>query len=94
LLFFGLGEVISWYMESLKGNIENLVRDDMGKEAFAEAVSKRVIQFVFLKATDLKKGESFYVRSKITDGKLIIEIPIKELGTAVSDAGKDIEKLL
>jgi len=81
------------YMEGLASNIKRLCDDELGKEAFVDAVNKKIINIVVV--PELKKGEdSFYSRTKIVDGKLVLEI----LGTAfpcnVSDAGSDIEKQL
>jgi len=88
-----IGETIySSYMGGLADQIGRVCRDDMGKEAFAEAITKKIINIVIL--PELKKGESFYSRCRIVDGKLILEIPAKSFPCNCSDAGSDLEKLL
>jgi len=88
-----IGEyVYDSYLGGLTYNIERLCQDDLGKEAFTEAMSAKTINIVILSV--LKKGEYFYSRCRIADGKLILEIPAQNFPCNVSEAGSDIEKLL
>jgi len=81
------------YLGALAENIKRLCSDDLSKEAFVDAVSKKIINIVVI--PELKKGEnSFYCRCKIVDGKLVLEILGTSFPCNVSEAGSDIEKLL
>jgi len=89
-----IGEIIyNYYLGGLADHIVRLCKDDLGKEAFVDAVSKKIINFEVL--PELKKGESsFYSRTKIVDGKLVLQVMGSNFPCNCSDAGSDIEKLL
>jgi len=90
----GIGEIVyNYYMEGLADHIARVCQDELGKEAFVDAVSKKVINFEVI--PELKKGESsFYSRTKIVDGKLVLQVLGTNFPCNCGEAGNDIEKLL
>jgi len=81
------------YLGAVTTNIVKLCKSDLGKEAFVEAVGKKIIKIDMI--PDLKAGEkNWFSRCKIEDGKLVLEVLGKGFPSNSSGAGMDIEKLL
>lgn len=85
-----VGEIIyDWYLSSLAGNLESLCKDDMSKEAVAEACEKKTIAFVLAPS-----GTSGYGACTFVDGVLTASLPVDNFCSNVSELGKDIESQL
>lgn len=88
-----VGEIIySWYLDGLAGNLESLCKDEMCKEAVAEAAHKKVISFQIVPQEEL---ESAYVRCTFgDDGTLIVSVSTERFVSNTSNTGNDIESRL
>ena len=89
------GEIVyGWYLGALVDNLESLCKDSMSKEAFTEAVEKKVIAFTIEEDTDKLESSSSYCETKFNDGTLVVVIPKDRLCSNVSECGRDIESHL
>jgi hypothetical protein len=88
-----IGEIIfNWYLDGLAGNLESLCKDDMCKEAVAEAAHKKVIAFQIISDDDM---ESKYSKCTFSDdGALVISVSKERFCSNVSNCGQDIESRL
>lgn len=85
-----VGEIIfNWYLGGLADNLERLCKDDMSKEAVAEACEKKTIAFVLA-----PKGTSGYGACTFVDGVLTVTLPVDNFCSNVGELGKDIESQL
>jgi len=82
------------YLGALTASIIKLCKNDLGKEAFVEAVGEKKIVRIDV-IPELKSGDKmWYTRCRFEDGKLVLEILGKGFPSNSSSAGMDIEKLL
>lgn len=85
-----LGQMFyDWYLGGLADNLEKLCKDDMCKEAVAEACTKKMIKFVLG-----PKEQKGYGSCTFPDGVLVITLPPNNLPANVGELGKDIESQL
>lgn len=85
-----LGQMIyDWYLGGLADNLEKLCKDDMSKEAVAEACGAKLIKFV-IGPKDMKG----YGSCTFPDGVLLVTLPPNNMPANVGDLGKDIESQL
>ena len=81
--------VYKQYLGAIASHAETLCKDSMGKEAFAEACSKKTISFVL--AAPKTEG---YGKVTFEDGVLVVTLPAERFGTNCQHLGKDMEKSL
>jgi len=85
-----IGEIIySWYLDALASNLERLCKDEMSKEAVADACGKKTIAFVLAPA-----GTSGYGKCTFENGVLTAAIPPENFCGNTSELGNDIESQL
>lgn len=84
-----VGEVINkWYLGGLADQLEALCKDEMSKEAVADACDKKTISFV------LTPGKDGYGACTFVDGVLTATLPIENFCNNARNLGKDIESRL
>ena len=88
-----IGEIIyGWYLDGLASNLERLCKDEMCKEAVAEAAHKKVISFSLIPDEQL---EGKYVVCKFhEDGTLMVQTSVERMCSNTSNCGNDIESRL
>jgi hypothetical protein len=87
-----VGEIVyNWYLDGLASNLERLCKDDMCKEAVAEACEKKVIAFQLVSNDDM---ESNYQKCLFNDGVLQVQTSVEKFCSNTSNTGSDIESRL
>lgn len=84
-----IGEVIKSYVEAIANNSLSVALDEMYQEGLVEEVGSEA-KLVLLYSED----SSFYTKTKLELGKIIIEIGKGKVWVNVDDAGSGIESLL
>lgn len=77
------------YLDGLATNLEALCKDDMSKEAVAEACEKKTIHFVLDEQLDRGYGNCTF-----DDGVLTVTLPASRFGSNVGILGQDIASRL
>jgi hypothetical protein len=84
-----IGEVVhDWYMTGLAGNIEKHCSDDMVRDAFRDALSKKKVTF---RVDD--KANSYH-EEKFEDGCLAILVRPDTFASNVDSTGETLQELL
>jgi hypothetical protein len=88
-----IGEVIyNWYLDGLADNLERLCKDEMCKEAVAEACGKKVIAFTLISNDEM---EGTYQKCTFSDdGALVVSTSVEKFCSNTSNTGSDIESRL
>lgn len=81
--------VYKQYLGSIASHAETLCKDNMSKEAFVEACSKKTINFVL--APPKTEG---YGKVTFEDGVLVVTLPAERFGANCQQLGKGMEKSL
>lgn len=84
-----IGDIVTYYLDGLVNNTQKFKDDEMTQEAVQDAVGKAPKLVIAI-----SPDEFLYVRSKLSEGEIKIEICDRTFPSNADSAGEDLESLL